>query len=653
MPTTNITKIIRSQFLLLLSIIAQVNACTNLLVTRGASADGSSMIAYNADSGNLFGYLYHYPAINKADAGESTMRKIYDWDSGAYLGEIPEAPSTYNVVGNTNSMGLTIGETTFGGIEALAHQPGAIVDYGSLIYITLQRAATAREAIQVMTDLMDTYGYASEGESFSLSDSTTGEVWIMEVIGRGRSKKGAVWVAVKIPDGAVAAHANQARITTFPRHDPENCMYAPDVVDLAVEMGLYKRIEGDKDDSMFSFSDVYDPVTYSGARHGDARVWSIFSQIAEFGFEDKYFDYVTGKDLSNRMPLYIIPTHKLSLQDVDILMSSHYENTKLSMGTDVGAGEFATPYRTRPLVWKYEGLEYANERAIATQQTGWNFIAQMRPYSAVETSSPETHPSARMTTSKSSSNNSLPQYISSILWFGADDSSTAPRVPVYGCSTELSPAFSGKGPQDGVTSPLLQFDINKAFWVQNLVSNFVYSRWNLAYPVLKQKRQDVMNDFIKEVEKLDERISMLHGNEWERGIHEATEFTVNAGDKLQQIWWQFHGELFVRFRDFFDIHENSNGGIVVKEVGYRGSWRKRIVDETGDFHEVPLGTKGNDHSNAGAIDDDDGNNNNNNGENTNFNTYVMLRGAMYEFREEKENARDHLMPIPKQKIQGF
>ena len=622
------------------------HACTNILVTRGASSDGSSMISYNADSGNLMGLLYHYPEI-KADKTKKNienvaMRQVYDWDSGRYLGEIPEASRTYNVVGNTNAMGLTIAETTFGGIEALSNQPDAILDYGSLIYIALQRAATAREAIKTMTDLMDTYGYASEGESFSLSDSTTGEVWMMEVIARGGSnKKGAVWVALKIPDGAVAAHANQARITTFPRNDPANCLYAHDVVDMAVELGLYTRIEGDTDDSLFSFSDVYDPLTFSGARHGEARVWSIFLQIAESEFEEKYFDYAYGKNLKNRMPLYVFPKEKLSLHQMDRLMSSHFEETKLSMENDVGAGEYSSPYRTRPLVWKYNDRTFTNERPIATQQTGWNFIAQMRPYASSARTGNDFTLTSDTNTRITASVNQIPQYISSILWFGVDDSSTAPRVPVYGCSTQLSKAYVGKGPQDGVPSPLLDFDIEKAFWVQNMVSNFVYTRWNQAYPILRQKLTDVLESFIEAVKELDEKISELALEDLEEGIKIATAFTVKAGDALHKLWWKVYGELFSKYRDMFVIEENTNhdSGINVKEVGFSDHWKETIVADVGDFVEVPSDTTGDDHSNVDKDDDSQL-------------SYIMLRGALYDVTNVNES-RETLLPINKLKIQGL
>jgi dipeptidase len=335
------------------------------------------------------------------------------------------------------------------------------MDYGSLIYITLQRSRTVPEAIHTMVDLMDTYGYASGGESFSLADRS-GQVWMMEVIGRGNTygKKGAVWVAMRIPDGAVAAHANQARITTFPRDDPDTCLFAEDVVDMAVHYGLYPS---NADPADFSFSDIYDPVDFVGARQGEARVWSIFSKIADSSgaFEKKYVQYALGTDTSHRMPLYIRPYQKLSVTDVMHLMTSHYEGTPMDSSVDVGSGLFETPYRPRPLVWTYNASLYHNERSIATPKTGWSFVAQARPR--------------------------MPPELSALLWFCVDDSSTAPRVPVYASSTRIASPYAGKGSQDGVVTPLLKFDLSKAFWVQNMVSNFCYYRWKDVYPIVRFK----------------------------------------------------------------------------------------------------------------------------------------------------------------------
>ena len=538
-------------------------ACTDVLVTPGASDDGSAMIAYNADSGSLMGLLYHYSASNTTFEG-SSMRKIYDWDSGKYLGEIPEAKELYNVVGNINEHGLCIGESTFGGVEVLSSQKNAIIDYGSLIYITLSRCKTALEAIQTMASLMDTYGYASEGESFSIADHA-GDVWIMEVIGRGSDygKLGAVWVARRVPDGYVTAHANQARITTFPRDDPDNCLFAEDVVDVAIHYGLYTA---EQDPSDFSFSDVYDPVSYMGARASEARVWSIFSAIADDdkSFQQEYLDYASGQDVTHRMPLWIKPYKALALQDLMNVMNTHYEDTELDSSVDLGSGLYSAPYRPRPLQWEFKGRKYHNERSVGTQQTGWNFIAQMRPW--------------------------MPPQLSALVWFGVDDSSTAPRVPVYGSSTSVSPAYGGKGCQDGVQQPLLSFDLTRAFWVQNMVSNFVYSRWDDAYPILRVKIDEVQANLSKEVAMIDNLALKLYNEEGpEAAVELVTEFGIKTGNNLHADWLHFYGELFVRYRDFFVIEPdetNPSCGCQVKEAGLSEKWKERIISETGTHYEI-------------------------------------------------------------------
>ena len=549
--------------LLVISIILPSLACTDILVTPGASTDGSSFIAYNADSPTLMGVIYHYPATAN---NTKEKRSVYDWDSGVYLGEIDEVPTTYNVVGNSNEHGLIIGETTFGGHPLLAwNQTGAIMDYGSLIYITLQRSKTAREAIHVMADLMDTYGYASGGESFSIAD-TTGEVWLMEVISTGNDyiRKGAVWVAVRIPDGAVASHANHARIRTFPRDDPVNCLFADDVVEVAVHYGM---VELDVDPLEFSFSDIYDPLNFLNVRQGEARVWSIFSQIADTTgeFQAKYQSYALGENLGNRMPLYIYPYKQISLDDVMQLMTSHYEGTSLDSSVDVGSGVFESPYRPRPLEWEYEGSTYHNERSVATPKTGWNFVGQIRPWIQ-------------------------PVALASLVWFACDDSSTSPRVPVYSASRMIAAPYAGAGSQDGVVSLLLQLDTNKAFWVQNMVSNMAYYRWKDAYPVVRRKIDTLQKSLLAQVHAADVMALELYEK---HGVDEAvsylTHFSVNTGEEVHQLWWQFYGELFVRFRDFYNIVPKEDEpvcGCEAQEPGLSTTMKQRIVKETGDHYRV-------------------------------------------------------------------
>lgn len=482
-----------------------------------------------------------------------------------HLGAIPQVNKTYNVIGNGNDQGLVIGESTFGGVQQLSSQSGAIIDYGSMIYLTLQRASTAREAIQTMSDLMDTYGYFSEGESISIADSTTGEVWIMEVIGRGDSYRsmGAVWVAQKIPDGMMTAHANQARITTFPRNDPENCLYAPDVVEVAIYYGLYPA---DKDPLEFSFSDVYDPVVFTNARFSEARVWSIFSQAADQdgSFQLKYQDYASGRDLKTRMPLFIKPHKKMSVFDIMNLMNSHYEGTELDSRMDIGGGVFGDPHRPRPLTWEFEGKTYFNERTVAIERTGWNFIAQLR--------------------------RDMPKELSVLIWFASDDTSTSPRVPVYAASTSVALPYSGKGTQDGVPAPMMKLDLTKAFWVQNMVSNLCYWRWKDAYPMVRSKIDSLYLDHVENVQKIDAKaLSMYQSGDKEGAIQYVTEASMEMADALHQTWMEFYGDLFVRFRDFSTIvadPSNTRCGCDVQEPGLSEDVQRRIVMETGDHYQI-------------------------------------------------------------------
>jgi len=363
------------------------DACTNFLVTKGASADGSTMITYAADSHVLYGELYYRPA---ATWPAGSMLDIREWDTGRYLGKIPQAPFTYSVVGNMNEHQLAIGETTYGGRSEL-HNPDGIMDYGSLIYVTLQRAKTAREAIKVMVDLCEKYGYYSSGESLSIADAK--EVWILEIIGKGPGRKGILYVARRVPDGYVSAHANQARITTFPLNDPENCVYASDVITFAREKGWFSGKDQD-----FSFRDTYAPLDFGGLRGCEARVWAFFNLVAT-GM-DSYLDYAMGYDATNPMPLWIKPDRKLTAQDLMAYMGDHYEGTPMDMTRDAGAGPFACPYRWRPMYFEVEGERYLNERAIATQQTGFSFVTQSRSW--------------------------LPDPVGGIFWFGVDDAATTP-----------------------------------------------------------------------------------------------------------------------------------------------------------------------------------------------------------------------------------
>ena len=387
--------------LMALMAVGNAPACTNLIVGKKASVDGSTIVSYSADSYGMYGFLYH------AEAGmheKDEMVKIYEWDTGKYLGEIPQARQTYNVIGNMNEYQVAIGETTFGGREELA-DPTALIDYGSLIYLALQRARTAREAIKVMTDLVKEYGYYSEGESFTIADPN--EVWIMEMIGKGPGVTGAVWVAVRIPDDCIAAHANQSRIHQFDLNDKENVMYSPDVISFAREKGYFDGLNKD-----FSFADAYNPLDFSGLRFCEARVWSYYNMFTDRGNE--FLLYIQGETMTP-MPLYVKPNRKISVQDIQNAMRDHYEGTPLDISQDFGAGAYHTPYRITPLSFEVNGVKYFNERPISTQQSAWVFVAQMRE--------------------------NLPDAIGGVFWFGTDDANMTVFVPIYCCTDLVPPCF--------------------------------------------------------------------------------------------------------------------------------------------------------------------------------------------------------------------
>jgi len=539
--------------------VGLADACTNLIVTKGAASDGSSIFSYTADSGSLYGTLGHFPAGRHPPG---SRRKIYDWDSGKYLGDIEEASETYNVIGNLNEHGLAIGETTFGGNETLAGGEG-VIDYGSLIWIALQRARTAREAIAIFGNLTQMYGYVSEGESFTIADP--GEIWILEMISKGKYEKGAVWVAVRVPDGYVAGHANQARIQQFPLDDPENCIYSPDVISFAVKIGLWS---GSKPREQFSFSEVYDPITFSGARQGDARVWSFFSAVAEDpGFEKAYEDYVLGWNVSakSRMPLYIKPKSRISALDVMSHMRNHYEGTALDPRFDVGAGSSGTPFRVRPIVWKYGNGSYIHERTIGTQQAGWNFVAQLRGH--------------------------LPAPIGGLLWFGLDDATFSVHVPFHGGVTRVPHSFA-----DG-TGDALSWSSESAFWVFNTVANFVYPRWFLAEDVIK-RAQEAEATFARGLEAQEETALQIYQNDPAKAMEYLTSQAEALAERVTKAEFALFGELMVKYRDGFRVssqgpdapnHGGAQGGVVpkVEEVGDSAKWYERIVRDTGDHYKMP------------------------------------------------------------------
>lgn len=534
----------KTLFLLLALVLTvtlpKANACTNFLITKGASTDGSCMISYAADSHVLYGELYHYPA---ADYPEGTMLDVYDWDGGMFRGQIPQVAHTYNVVGNMNEWQVAIGETTYGGLECLWEGQG-IIDYGSLIYITLQRAKTAREAIKIMGDLVANYGYVSEGESFSIAD--TEECWILEMIGKGKQNKGAVWVARRIPDGYVSGHANQARITTFPLASRKcktsityknidklfkdaniDCVYADDVISFAKENKLY-----DGPDAQFSFSDVYCPADFGTVRGCDLRVWAMFNKVVDN--MNEYWDYATGRNIkraqpytagmcqtpanfpTNRMPLWVQPKQKVSVLDVMDFMRDHLEGTELDMSQDVGAGPFHCPYRWRPMDWEVDGVSYVHERTTATQQTGFSFVAQCRGY--------------------------YPAPLGGIIWFGVDDADNCVYCPMYTCMTEIPECFRvGNG-------SMSEWSETSAFWTFNQMSNWAYTKYNYIHPEIEKEQSKLESDWVNNtVPAMDNRANGCKNQK--EAIRLLTEFSNNQATKLCKTWKNLYHDLFMKYMD--------------------------------------------------------------------------------------------------------
>lgn len=534
--------------------LSRVEACTNFIITRGASTDSSVMVTYAADSHQLYGALYYRPARNYRP-GE--MLKIYEWDTGRYLGEIPQVAHTYQTVGNMNEHQLIIGETTYGGRPELEDSTG-IMDYGSLIYITLQRAKTAREAIDVIVDLANTYGYASSGESFSIADPD--EAWIFEMIGKGckmvngkNVNKGIVWVARRIPDGYVCAHANQARITQFPKDDPENCLYAPDVISFAREAGLYNGTDAD-----FSFSDTYAPLDFSGMRGCEARVWSMFRRITP-GM-DRYLDYALGKNPENRMPLWVKPAKRISPKEVMDFMRDHYEDTPMDMRYDIGAGGHHLPYRWRPMGFEVNGVKYLNERATATQQTGFWFVAQARNY--------------------------LPDPIGGVYWFGVDDAGTSCLTPIYCSVTEIPECFrEGNG-------HMTEYSPTSAFWLFNRVTNFAYLRYDMMSADILKVVNERENGQLKKVQQIDAKALSLYKTNPEAAIRLLTDYSVKTAQEMFDRWVELDRYLLVKYMDgnvkkerdgrFLDNGYGRDIPASPDFPGYNDEWKKAVAGSTGD-----------------------------------------------------------------------
>ena len=553
--TKHMRKLFLTLTVLCITSVTGVFACTNFLVTKGASTDGSNMITYAADAHVLYGELYHWPA---ATYPEGTMLDVYEWDTGKYLGKIKQVRQTYNVVGNMNEYQVAIGETTYGGRKELGSQTGAIMDYGSLIYIALQRSKTAREAIQVIAELMEEYGYYSSGESFSIADKD--EVWIMELIGKGEGEKGAVWVALRIPDGYVCAHANQARIQTFPLANGKTsitskdmnkifnkeveCIYSDDVISFARTKGWF-----DGKDKDFSFSDTYAPVDFGGARFCEMRVWAFFRAINSN--MEQYKDYASGHNLTNRMPLWIKPDRKISVGDLMNFMRDYLQGTEFDMSKDIGAGPFGCPYRWRPLTFKVGDETYVNERATVTQQTGFSFVSQSRSW--------------------------LPDEIGGIIWFGVDDAGSCVYAPMYSSMTRIPETYAvGNG-------AMMKFSWNSAFWVFNMVTNFAYTRYNIIHPDVYEKQQALEKKYIAYTDAVDNGALLLHKKDPKMAIEFVTDYSVNTADALVYEWRTFYEQLFLKFMDGnVKYYVPGEKNPKVEYPGYGEEWNKRIADDTGD-----------------------------------------------------------------------
>ena len=524
-------------------------ACSNLIVGKKASVDGSVMVSYNADDYGMFGHLCHYPAGTHP---KGSMRQIYDWDSGVYHGEIEEAPVTYNVIGNINEFQLSIGETTYGGREEMVDSTG-ILDYGSLIYVTLQRAKTAREAISVMTSLVEKYGYNSEGETFSICDPN--EAWIMEMQGTGAGSKGVVWVAMRIPDDAICAHANQSRIGKFNMKDKKNVLYSKNVISYARKMGWFNG-----KDSEFSWKNTYAFPDFSGRRFCDARVWSFFNHYAD-DF-DRYLPWALGKDKdAEDMPLWIVPNRKLSVADVENGMRDHYEGTALALDTtSIGGGIYEMPYRPTPLTFTVDGKQYFNERPISTQQTAFTFVSQLRSW--------------------------LPREIGGVLWFGNDDANMVAYTPVY-CGNTVQPACYNTKGADAVT-----FSSDNAFWLCNMVSNMVYPRYSQLFPELKAVRDSLETSYFANQTSIEKQAADLYQTDKAAALKLLNNYSNTKADEMLVSWKRLATRIIVKYNDMA-VKKEKDGKLLqsVTRPGYPASFGRKLVKETGDWYAVPVEKK--------------------------------------------------------------
>ena len=533
--------------------VSEAEACSNFIVGKKASVDGSVMCSYSADDYGMFQNLCHYPAAKHA---KGEMRKIYDWDTNKYHGEIPEAAQTYSVIGNINEWQVTIGETTYGGREEMVDSTG-IMDYGSLIYVALQRSKTAREAIKVMTTLANTYGYNSEGETFTICDPN--EAWIMEMMGKGAGSKGAVWVALRIPDDAICAHANQSRIGKFNMKDKKNVMYAKDVVSFARSKGWFQGKDAD-----FSWKMAYAKPDFSGRRFCDARAWSMLNHFYDM---TPYLDWALGKNPDAQdMPLWVVPNKKVSVKDVENVMRDHYEGTPLSVadGSDIGGGIWEMPYRPTPLMYKVDGKQYFNERPVSTQQTGFVFVSQMRSW--------------------------LPREIGGVFWFANDDANMAAFTPVYCSMTERPECYNTPG------ADALHFSKKNAYWVCNMTSNMVYPRYSLMFPTLKEVRDSLDNSYFAAQAGVEKKAQELYAQNPQAAVKYLNDYSVEKAQQMLGRWNQLFEFMVVKYNDMIIKPTDKNGtfkktpyglGATPVRPGYPEKFAKQLVKQSGDKFLVP------------------------------------------------------------------
>ena len=537
----------------MLGSVSEAEACSNFIVGKKASVDGSVMCSYSADDYGMFQYLCHYPAAKHA---KGEMRKIFDWDSNKYYGEIPEAAETYNVIGNINEWQVTIGETTYGGREEMVDSTG-IMDYGSLIYVALQRSKTAREAIKVMTTLANTYGYNSGGETFTICDPN--EAWIMEMMGKGAGSKGAVWVALRIPDDAICAHANQSRIGKFNMKDKKNVMYAKDVVSFARSKGWFKGKDAD-----FSWKMAYAKPDFSGRRFCDARAWAMLNHFYDMS---PYLDWALGKNPDAQdMPLWVVPNKKVSVKDVENVMRDHYEGTPLSVadGSDIGGGIWEMPYRPTPLMYKVDGKQYFNERPVSTQQSGFVFVSQMRSW--------------------------LPREIGGVFWFANDDANMAAFTPVYCSMTERPECYNTPG------ADALHFSKKNAYWVCNMTSNMVYPRYSLMFPTLKEVRDSLDNSYFAAQTGVEKKAQELYAQNPQAAVKYLNDYSVEKAQQMLARWNQLFEFMVVKYNDMIIKPTDKNGtfkktpyglGATPVRPGYPEKFAKQLVKQSGDKFLVP------------------------------------------------------------------